>query len=497
MKTGNSPGDYLFWIWFSRRLGVGSVWCEPILSRMGTPFEVFRAEDEELREALPDLPDRVRLALGDKSLEEAYDILDYCGRNRIGMLCYGDPRYPLSFRSLSDPPVLLYYRGTLPDFQSRLLIAMVGTRKMSEYGRNTAYKIAYELAAAGAVVVSGMALGVDSVASCAALAAGGDTVAILGSGIDVIYPKEHTAFYGILTNRALVMSEFAPGTQVQAQNFPIRNRLISGLCQGTLVVEAGERSGALITADRALLQGRELYAVPGNIDNKNAAGSNRLLHEGARMVLCADDILREHSLLYRNTLENLSTASLGARSDYDGRMLARMGVFSQTAGAHRVPAEQLAMPDAQSRADVPEVSGRRAAQPGFYRERNHPSPASQTPPTSCPEADRRASEQVAERASERTAGCDRVVDCDRATDRDRGRVNGSTRGKAAASPQAKPVQLSEKERMVFEALPMDHPVAIDRLQALGLRTGEILTALSMLEIKGLIQTLPGGLYCRV
>lgn len=438
-------GDRLFWIWLSRRLGAGCKLYPALLDRFGTPYDIFNADDEEIAATVPELDAKTREILCDKNLDEAYEILGYCRRNGISLLCYDDPRYPLSYRSLKDPPLLLYCRGTMPDFQRRLHLAIVGTRRMSEYGRRTAYKIAYELAHAGAVIVSGMALGVDSVAACAAVEAGGMTVAILGCGIDVAYPPEHAGFQKILEERGAVMTEYAPGVRPLGHHFPVRNRLISGLCQGTLVLDAAEGSGALITADRALDQGRDLFAMPANVGDPNAAGTNRLIREGARVVLCADDILSQYTKLYRPTFRYTTSASLGRKSDYNGEVLARMGVYSRTVdGYERVPAQALegTVPSEQK-----PVKPRRKAPAKVRPEK---SPAQDRVETIPPKADHSV-EQLA--------------------------------------------SLDERERRVFEAIPMDRPVAIDRLQSLGYSTGELLTALSLLEIKGLIQTLPGGLYC--
>jgi DNA protecting protein DprA len=321
---------------------------------------------------------------------------------------------------------------------------------MSEYGRRIAYKIAYELASAGAIIVSGMALGVDSVASCAALAAGGQTVAILGNGIDVAYPPEHAGFKKILEQRALVMSEFAPGSEPKGSHFPIRNRLISGLCQGTLVVEGDERSGALITADRALSQGRDLFAIPANVGDPNASGVNRLIRDGAHVVLCADDILKQYSLLYRHSVNAMSSASLGKRSDYDGEMLARMGVYSRVTGGY-------ARVSAATSLEAPATAEQPVRQEKKTTRKTAPAPKS---------------EKVEQPMQPKSEPC-----------------------QADHSAQAL-ASLGERERRVFEAIPMEHPLAIDRLQSLGYSTGELLAALSLLEIKGLIQTLPGGLYCR-
>lgn len=446
-----AKGDRLFWIWLSRRLGAGCKLYPALLERFGTPYDIFNADDEEIAATFPELGAKTREMLCDKNLDEAYEILGYCRRNGISLLCYDDPRYPLSYRSLSDPPLLLYCRGTLPDFQRRLHLAVVGTRRMSEYGRRTSYKIAYELAHAGAVIVSGMALGVDSVAACAAVEAGGMTIAILGSGIDVPYPSEHAGFQKILEERGAVMTEYAPGVRPLGHHFPVRNRLISGLAQGTLVLDAAEGSGALITADRALDQGRDLFTVPANVGDINASGTNRLIREGARVALCADDILSQYTKLYRPTLRYTTSASLGRKSDYNGEVLARMGVYSRTEdGYERVPAQALG----ESKAEQP-------------------------PKEKAPTRSRRKTQSKvrADKATDTAPAAAKPLEADRSAEQ-------------LAS-------LGERERKVFEAIPMDHPVAIDRLQSLGFSTGELLTALSLLEIKGLIGTLPGGLYCRV
>lgn len=451
----HSEKDILFWIWLSRRIGPASKLYPALLERFGTPYDLYNADDEEIAAVMPELSARNRRALGNKKLDEAYEIAGYCRRNGYSILCYNDARYPLSYRSLVDPPLLLYYRGTLPDFQNKLCIAIVGTRKMSEYGRRVAYKIAYELAAAGVVIVSGMALGVDSVAACAAIAAGGQTVAIFGNGIDIAYPKEHASFKRVLEQRGLVMSEYAPGSEPLGSHFPARNRLISGLCQGTLVVEGPEGSGALITAERALSQGRDIFAIPANVGDPNASGVNRLIRDGARVALCADDILGQYSLLYRHSTKPTASASLGKRSDYDGEMIARMGVYSRTVDGHaRVSAaKERLVSEAPSAVAVPT-----SAPPKQVEKKNSTPQKKTASPVSNPKAEPKACEP---------------------------------------DHSAKILEsLGERERRVFEAIPMDSPLPLDRLHSLGYSAGELLAALSLLEIRGLIQTLPGGLYCR-
>jgi DNA processing protein len=198
--------ETLYWIWLSLRCPPACRKFPELLKLFGSPFEIYRA-DEEVLEQVKDLDDRLRNALCNKELEEAYRILEFCAKQGIRVLPYGDAAYPARLRNLQDPPILLYCRGVLPDFDRRLCIAVVGTRRMSEYGKRSAYKISYELAGTGTVVVSGMALGIDSAAACGALEAGGTTVAVIGSGIDVVYPREHRKLCELIAANGAVISE--------------------------------------------------------------------------------------------------------------------------------------------------------------------------------------------------------------------------------------------------------------------------------------------------
>ena len=204
-----------------------------------------------------------------------------------------DENYPTSLRDIHDPPFLLFYKGELPD-QDELTLAMIGSRQATPYGRQVADVIARDLAYQGICVVSGMARGIDSFCHKAALAAGGRTVAVLGSGIDVIYPRENSKLYQQIAEQGAVISEFPMGMAALAYNFPRRNRIISGLSKGVVVIEANEKSGTLRTVDFGLEQGKDIFAVPGSIISPASRGTNRLLREGAKIVLSAEDIWREY-----------------------------------------------------------------------------------------------------------------------------------------------------------------------------------------------------------
>ena len=215
-------------------------------------------------------------------------------RKGIGVVCAADAAFPDRLRRIFDPPQVLYYRGRLP--ADELMIAIVGARKASAYGRNAAAALAAGLAEAGAGVVSGAARGVDSAAHDGALNAGGYTVAVLGCGVDVVYPPENGKLLARIAEQGAIVSEYWPGTEPLPHHFPVRNRIISGLARGVAVVEAAEKSGSLITADWALEQGRDVFAVPGSIFSATSAGTNRLIKQGAKPVTTAADILEEYGL---------------------------------------------------------------------------------------------------------------------------------------------------------------------------------------------------------
>ncbi|MCQ2433267.1 MAG: DNA-processing protein DprA, partial [Clostridia bacterium] len=223
---------------------------------------------------------------------------EVCAQKNIGILPYDSMLYPERLRRIQHPPAVLYYRGSLPDFKNHLTMAVVGTRGMTEDGRKNAYRIAYELSVAGAIIVSGMALGIDGTAQQAALDASGTSIAVLGSAIDICYPAEHLPLYKQLQVNGGILSEYAPGTEIKRWFFPQRNRIISGLCQGTLVAEAGHKSGALITAQTALSQGRDLFAIPGDPRDPARTGTNELIKNGAYPVTETKDILSHYAPLY-------------------------------------------------------------------------------------------------------------------------------------------------------------------------------------------------------
>jgi DNA processing protein len=218
-------------------------------------------------------------------------------RQQVDALCSSavaivDPEYPPLLREMVDPPFALFYRGDLSQLQ-KPLVAMVGSRRASAYGSNAAAHLARQLVSAGVVIVSGLARGIDAASHQAALDAGGATIAVLGTGIDIVYPRSNARLTREIASRGLLLTEFPAGTPPLAANFPIRNRVISGICLGTVIVEATGRSGSLITARTAAEQGREVFAVPGSIFSAGSEGTHRLIQYGAKLVHDANDILEE------------------------------------------------------------------------------------------------------------------------------------------------------------------------------------------------------------
>lgn len=285
------------WIWLAHRPGLTDRMKAVLLQHFSDPEDIYFA-DAGAFDHVEGLTEEAREALRDKNLIPAEEILETCRREKLHLLTYRDAAYPGRLKNISDPPILLYYKGRLPDFDGSPLIGVVGTRKASAYGLQTAKRMGYQIGRCGGIVVSGMAFGIDGMAMAGALTAGQVTVGVLGCGADMVYPPSNKALFADVENYGCILSEFPPGTPPVKWNFPKRNRLISGLSCGVLVVEAPEKSGALITARQAADQGRDVFVVPGNIDIPTFVGSNRLLRDGAIAVGSGWDVLSEYEALF-------------------------------------------------------------------------------------------------------------------------------------------------------------------------------------------------------
>lgn len=272
--------------------GIGPYRIRNLIGHFGSPGAVLEAGTEDLRrvEGIDEKTARSIRAGADPGFPERQMMLTE--KLGVRMVSYWDAEYPELLKSIYDPPVLLYVKGSLEDLPERRL-AVVGMRSPSETGKTVAESFAADLARCGVAVVSGMARGIDTAAHRGCIRAGGKTVAVLGSGVDVVYPPENIRLYNRIAAAGAVISEFPMNAEPAASHFPRRNRIISGMSRGTVVVEAGERSGALITAYMALEQGREVFAVPGSVRSSKSRGAHRLIKEGAKLVEGVEDILAE------------------------------------------------------------------------------------------------------------------------------------------------------------------------------------------------------------
>lgn len=285
------------WIWLAHRPGVSDRMKVKLLEHFSDPEDIYFA-DRGAFDHVEGLTAEAKESLCDKNLIPAEEIWDRCSKTKLNILTIRDAQYPQKLKNIPDPPVLLYYKGQLPDWESVPVIGIVGTRKASTYGLQTAKRMGYQIGKCGGMVVSGMAYGIDGLAMSGALTAGAVTVGVLGCGADVVYPRSNRALFRDVESYGCILSEFPPGTQPARWTFPKRNRIISGLSNGVLVVEAPERSGALITARLAAEQGRDVFAVPGNVDQTGCVGSNRLLKDGAIVATEGWDVMGEYEALY-------------------------------------------------------------------------------------------------------------------------------------------------------------------------------------------------------
>jgi DNA processing protein len=301
--TGNNSEELKYWLALTFIKDIGPITVKKLLSVFHTPRNVLEAPLKELQKVEDIKTSRARAIHSFDSWDLVELELSKIGKLGIKAITFTDKSYPESLRQIDDSPILLYIKGTITD-EDRYAIGIVGSRNMSPYGKSIAGTFAAELAAKGFTIVSGMARGIDTTAHKGALKAKGRSIAVLGCGIDTPYPPENTALFEELAQNGAVISEFPLGTPPNRENFPKRNRLISGLSLGVLIVEASAGSGSLITAHYALEQGKEIFAVPGSITSMNSVGTNALIKKGAKLVQNVDDIIGELTPLLKGLLRN-------------------------------------------------------------------------------------------------------------------------------------------------------------------------------------------------
>lgn len=398
-------------VWVGLCLSPASRSISCLAKAFSSPEEIFDADDESIADALGSHRGDVRRLLR-RDLSEAQRTVAYCASHGISIVTWFDDDYPASLREIEKPPAILFLSGDKSLLESKKTIGVVGTRTPSDYAARMTFEISSDLARVGAVVVSGMAYGIDGVAAAGALSSGGKTIAVVGCGLDLTYPARHGKLRREIERNGLVVSEYPPASQPERFHFPERNRIISGLSLGVFVAEGTLQSGAMITADYAEKQGKHLFALPGRLDNPFAEGPVKLMRDGARPVACADDILAKLESEYPGSFDLSLLLSDRGSPDYDDAV--------KRYGVSLAPAK------------------------GGYAQRSVPAETSEPAPE--PE-----------------------VTIDLST-------------------------FSDEERAVYEAL--DTPLTSDELSRSGLDPAEVLAALTMLEIRGCVRTLPGGRYER-
>lgn len=289
-----------YWIWFAE-LKIPYKLKTLLLEYCGSPKALYE-EDPMYLPDMEGLDLEKRKALREKDLSAVNKILSDCEELGVWVVSIGDEDYPMRLKNIPDPPFVIYGKGELPRMDDRAVISIVGTRKASPYGLEVSRRLGYQIGCCGGIVVSGLALGIDGSAMEGALLSGTEVIGVLGCGPDVIYPRRNKAIYDGVLGHGCILSEYPPKTQPAPWAFPQRNRIISGLSCGVVLVEAPEHSGSLITAERGRDQGRDVFAVPGNIDMAGFVGSNRMLREGAIPVACGWDVLSEYESVYPDTV---------------------------------------------------------------------------------------------------------------------------------------------------------------------------------------------------
>lgn len=284
----------VYWLWFAGLFGRGTRLSHEMLEFYGSAEAVFEASEQELRQTALLTREQIARVLCHDT-DAAQRQYDEALREGCRVLTPGDDEYPDCLRHIYAPPSALFLRGSLAGLEERPAIAVVGSRHSDEYGLTVASRLSEELAAAGVSIISGLAMGIDQAAHRAAIKAEGVTIGVLGCGIELDYPKGTRPLRELMAEKGAVLTEYPVGEPARPGHFPMRNRIISGLSRGVLVVRADEYSGSLITAGHALSQGRDVFTVPGRIDETLSRGTNKLLLQGAKPVTCAGDILEEYA----------------------------------------------------------------------------------------------------------------------------------------------------------------------------------------------------------
>ncbi len=475
---GDFMKDYrIYWIWLAEAARQGSYIAVKLINIFGNAASVYNATPEDVeREGAGELSDyelkKAKSIISDKNTDEASRILEDALKLGQRVIVPTDGDFPKSVASLRNAPLVLYVKGKLPKMNDNLCVSVVGTRTMSDSGRRNAYAIGYGLGAGGAVVVSGMALGCDGMALCGAIDAGAKTVAVLGGGVDVVYPKDHMQLYNLILKNGAVISEYPPGTRPIGYHFPVRNRIISGLCAGSVVVEAPENSGALITAKHAICQGRNVFAVPGEVGISGSGGTNALLKSGVYVATSAEDILAEYEFIYPHSVS--LKACRRALRKFDA---------------------EAASSDAMARVRVSSRGGNNYYGVSAYGGKNVLFGKSEAPKTG------KVKRSDKKNADNKVSMGDMAENSVKVIGEDVVPSSGTEKSRETL-PSKKQRQieaelLDEINIKVYNMMKPDVPMIPDELTEGGVAVSDVLSSLSMLELAGAVEAHPGGYFVRI
>ena len=449
--------DYIYLVWYSLICTARCKWAAQLLENYPGGIDGIYAHEFSEDEEYVGIPGRTLLRLNDKSLAAAEGVLMNCMNQDIRVIhCLSD-EYPAKLKQIPDYPIVLYVKGNVGNLNNRLCVSVVGTRKMTQEGKMATFKIVRELSAFDPVIISGAALGRDCTANNSALYFGADTIAVLGSGLDILYPQENRALIERIFECGMVISEFPPGTRPEGRNFPVRNRIISGLCDALLVVEAPEGSGALITARCAFEQGKQIYAVPGSIFSLNSTGTNEMIHEGAKICRNGTDIIDDFAEQYHLTYSEYIVNSYNYRK-YEGS-------FKPDLPKNTVRTQKTAAPE-----QPPQYGG------GQIHDDGARSAGQQSPPEN------------------RANPAQKVENPAKPTEIQPEQPRNALNSEARETLRAK---LGEKELKVFDAIPDGGVADADFLTSTGLSSSDVMSALTLLELCSAVESLPGGAYRKI
>ncbi len=498
--------DIIYWVWLALKNGAGHSDAVKLLKHFpGGAREIYEASYERIA-AVKECSAIFIRKLTDHDLSQAERILEFCFMNGIRVVSCESPHYPRRLQDLYNKPIVLYVRGMIEDINDRFCVSIVGTRKMSNYGKHITFTLARQLIGYGALIISGAAYGIDSAANSTAVFFEEPTVAVLGSGVNVPYPAQNKEMLDWIGTHGMVISEFEPNTPPYGRNFPIRNRIMSGLADAVIVVEADAKSGALITARHAADQGRTVYAVPGNIGATNSIGPLRMIRDGAKIVTCAEDIIEDFADRFDlKKLDRIVKSDKYLRYEYNHNIPVQTENVPMQADEQNLPTG-LSVPttkrqsDTPAFPDIPTPTDYRGKSGVDTKSKSYPAPDALDTADDVPYTAQSKADDASARLDEHWK-----IPSKAASD-NRFAYESRKPNAAQKEEESLPEAVSEREWIlsklgevqikVLEALPKDKPMSPDKIAECGIDIGDVLSSLTVLELYSAIEALPGGLYKR-